>query len=128
MALLDERGPIRVVSLLLGHEDFSAEQREALRRRHVAAKRQELELVRADADGHDLGLFPDARAAAVIRVSALLDQQREQLRHGTEKRNGDLLDRLFRQRRKDVGKLVPRDVLVPSRRAFREGAGVEREA
>lgn len=75
MALLDERRPVRVVPLLLGHEDFSAEQREALRCCHVAAQRQELELVRADADGHDLGLFPNARAAAVVRVSALLDQQ-----------------------------------------------------
>ena len=96
MTLLDERGPVRVVSLLLGHEDLSAEQREALRRCHVAAERQELELVRADADGHDLGLFPDARATAVVRVSALFDQQREQLRDGAEERNGDLLDRLFR--------------------------------
>lgn len=127
MALIDEHGPIWVVSLLLGHEDFSAEQREALRRCHVSSQRQELELVRADADGHDLSLFPNARAATVIRVSALLDQQREKLRHGAEKRHGYLLDRLFRQRGEDVGKLVPRDVLVPSRRAFREDAGVERE-
>lgn len=109
---------VRVVALLLDHEDLGLEHRERLRGRAVAAERVSNDLPAAHANRHDAGGLPDHGARVVRRVSAGLDEQDEELLYRLQERRGHVLDRVEGQRRQDVFERVLRLDVVPSHCAF----------